>query len=296
MENTKVQFNKNSEERRKRRTKFLFVALLLLLLIAAGLVAFLRRGSMQITHIMVSGTLALDSSLIQQSAQKELSGNYIWIIPRSNVLLFSKRNLEKYLIDTYPGLEQVTVSFVQQDTISITVREKKPQNVWCKSNSDCYFIDGEGLIYEPAPVFSDGVYSVFSGSILPLPDNVIRSHFIAQQDFKAIIDLLKILNDYPISVLETHFDAATGDISLRISNIKGYVLSQATELLLSSHANQNSVIQNLNLLLQDKTFASALVTEGKNLQTLDLRFPEKIYYTFKNGLSTSTSSASSTNP
>ncbi len=282
MEPIKVQFNKNSEERRKRRTKFLFVALLAFTILTAGTVAFLRRSDFQVTDVQVRGVQALDSNDILRQAHADFSGYYLWVIPKSNILLFSKRALRERLMQEFPGIDSLIVSFNTRNAITITVTEKEPTDVWCRTTDDCYFIDPTGMIYRQAPVFSDGIYIVFSGSTLELPSNIIRARFISEQDFTTTKKIVADLKEYPISVLGVHSED-TGDISLRIENIKGHKLSTATKLLVTIATNQQSIIQNLDLLMADKGFTNALVSRGHELEVIDFRFPGKIYYKFKNG-------------
>lgn len=294
MESAKVQFNKNSEERRKRRTKFLFIGLLILIIIIAGSVAFLRKESMQITQVQVVGVEALDIEAIEQSVYAALSGNYVWIIPKSNVLLFSKSNLEQQLLTTYPGIQQATVSFKNRFTLLITITEKQPLGVWCATETHCYFIDTSGIMYKSAPVFSDGIFIRFSGSVVPIDSGVIKGRFMDSEQFLNLKDLLGELKKYPVQVLTADINKSR-DITMRIETIKGYTLSRMTKLLVTTESGNATILQNLDLLMRDKNFTSALVSRGKDLETIDFRFPGKIYYKFKNaGSSTQLDSATST--
>ena len=287
MENPKVQFNRNSEERRKRRTKVLFIALLLFLMAIAGGVAFLRKADMQITRVTVTGTRALDPEGIQKAALASVEGNYVWVIPRSNTLLFSKRKLQASLLQEFPGIDSLEISFADRNTIAVAVTEKHADNVWCQSATSCYFIDDTGLIYEPSPVFSDGVYTTFSGSVIQMGDSVIRSRFVSAAAFENVKLIIAKLTAYPVSVLGALFDP-TGDVSLRISNLKNYSVSSSSLILVASDTTADTVSQDLDLLLADKSFTNALTARPADLQTIDLRFPQKIYYKFKNGTATDT--------
>ncbi|MEI8223685.1 MAG: hypothetical protein WCG20_01025 [bacterium] len=295
MESPKVQFNKNSEERRKRRTKFLFVALLLLVIMIVGIIGFLRKESFQVTGVEVSGARALSTRDIIQKAKEDFSGNYAWVIPRSNILLFSKRSVKSQLLEQFPGIESLDISFKDKNTVSIVVHEKEPTDIWCKTTDDCYFIDDTGLIYKPSPAFSSGVYVTFTGNTLELPTDVIRARFISVTLFSKLRTIIQQLQQYPVSVTGVHLDSE-GDIALRIDRIKTYTLGAMTELLITDQVDMQTIIDNLTILTNDKTFTNGLIAKGSDLETIDFRFPAKIYYKFKNGAAIPSESSTTTQP
>lgn len=293
MESPKVQFNKNSEERRKRRTKFLFVALLLLVIIIVGAVGFLRKESFQVTQVEISGTRALDPREIIRKTRDDFSGNYLWLIPKSNILLFSKRSLRAQLLNQFPGIESLDISFRNKNTVSITVHEKAPTDIWCKDATTCYFIDDSGLIYKPAPSFSEGVFVTFTGNTIELPEDVIRARFVSVAEFGMLRSLIQQLNAYPVSITGIRLDPQ-GDIMLSIDQIKTYSLGTSTQLLITDQVSVATMVDNLSILMNDKTFTNGLLAKGGDLETIDFRFPAKIYYKFKNGASIPSESATTT--
>lgn len=293
MESPKVQFNKNSEERRKRRTKFLFVALLLLVIIIAGSIGFLRKETFQVTQVEVSGTRALDPQDIIRKAREDFSGNYLWLIPKSNILLFSKMALEAQLLNQFPGIDSLDISFRDKNTVSINVHEKAPTDIWCKDAATCYFIDNSGLIYKPAPSFSQGVFVMFTGNTIELPDDVIRARFVPATSFDTLKNLIKQLAAYPVSVTGIQLEPQ-GDIVLTIDRIKTYNLGTSTQLLITDQVGVTTIVDNLSILMNDKTFTNGLLAKGGDLETIDFRFPAKIYYKFKNGAPIPSESATTT--
>ena len=295
MEHPKVQFNKNSEERRKRRSKFLFVALLLFLLLAAAAVGFLRKPDLQVTRVTVTGTQALDPADIESSARAGLSGAYLFVIPRSNVLLFSKRSLEARLLQEYPAIRDAKVLFVDRQSIRVDVTERRPDSVWCRASAECYFIDSTGMIYEPSPSFSDGVYPTYSGGTIDVPADPVRARFLPVSDFAAISGLAASLGSYPVDGYETHIDPS-GDISLRVGSIKGHPVAHSALVMFTKDSQAEVLAQELDLLLADKSFLASILAHGQDLESVDLRFPEKIYYKFKNAVPVAPGSATSTHP
>lgn len=295
MENARAQFNKNSEERRKQRTKILFVLLLLFLLVLAGIVAFLRKADLQINTVTVSGTRAIDPATIVHSMNTALEGNYFWVIPKRNTLLFSKQVARAYLMAEFPGLRDVQIKFENQSSITVTVTERESDHIWCDSARGCYFVDNTGTLYRESPQFSDGVYAYFSGNLIDLPtgDNeLVHNRFVTASDYQKLVDLYKVLTAYGIGIYEIAINSDR-DVYVRIFTIKNYRVTSTARIVLRLDDGAQVSQNNLELLLTDKGFVNALIAKGGELETIDLRFAGKIFYKFKNAVQVDTSATTS---
>jgi hypothetical protein len=70
------------------------------------------------------------------------------------------------------------------------------------------------------------------------------------------------------------------DTALRVTSIKGIPVGSNSNILISDKATESSIVQSIELIVNDKTFSTALMTKGALLEYVDLRFPGKIYYKF----------------
>lgn len=283
METPRGGFNKNSEERRKKRTKVLFVLLLLLIVIAAGIIIFLRKSDLQITSVTVAGTRALDPKEIEQVVNTSLQGNYGYLIPKSNTLLFSKQKTKSLIMNRYPGIYNVVTKFTDRGSIVVTVSEKESEHMWCTTGA-CYFIDDAGVVYRDAPLFSDGVYTYFSGSLgtlMPETGSRISSRFVSEPDYKLLLNYFSVLSQFPMVLHEIAIDE-NRDITIRFSQIKNYKTSNQSVVKVRLDENPRTIITTITLLLADKSFLNALIAKGGDLELIDLRFEGKIFYKFKN--------------
>ncbi len=284
MEHSRVQFNKNSEERRKRRIKILFVLLLLFLLALAAVIAFLRKGDLQITSVTVSGTQAIDPGQIVRATEKVLAGNYLWVVPRSNTLLFSKHATREYLLAEFPGLRDARIQFINRSSIKISVTERESNHVWCGTLVGCYFLDPTGVMYRESPQFSDGVYTYFSGNLLDLPadgQSPIRGRFVAAADYQRLLELYDTFTRAGVGIHEIHIDQER-DVAIRSYQLKTYRVAPTTLIKVKLDDQSETIQQNLDLLLADRAFINALIAKGGELETIDLRFSGKIFYKFRN--------------
>ncbi len=269
-----IKLDKNSELRRSRRTKLFFVCLLLVLLILGGIVGFLRKKEFQISKITIIGTQSLDADSILKTAQDYLNGHYAIIIPKTNTLLLSKPELVRYILEQIPSIEKSTVTFKEKNSIEISVTEKKPSYVWC--GTSCYFLDDTGMIYEPSPQFTQGVFITFTGGTVD--ENPIKSHIISEKEFSGTLKILAALDQLAIHVVGVNFENDTTVV--HIDSMRGTVLGPKTQLVLTKDEASQNVFNTLSLLMNDKVFTGILATKGNLLQYIDIRFPDKIYYKF----------------
>jgi hypothetical protein len=271
-------FNKNSEERHRKRMKLLFIAFLVLLIVSAGMIAFLRKPAFQIGDIAISGARSLNPEDVRELVLPFIQGNFLAVIPRTNTLLFSKTGMKKFLIDRIPSITDASIDFTNRNLITITITEKKPDSVWCR-NTDCYFIDQTGMIYEASPQFSDGVFVTFTGSTIPVGETPLRARFVPANTFFYLKSIIADLKQYPFSVIGVDLQD-TGDIALRIDQVKNVFVNPHTQILITKDTSSKSIIDSMDLLLKNNDFTSMLSTKSNNLQYLDFRFPGKIYYKF----------------
>ncbi len=277
--------------------KWLFLVILVILLILAGMIGFLRQPSLQITTIRVEGTRSLDPARVQESAQSFISGFHAWVIPRSNVLLVSKRAWSEQLLHTIPTLEFVSIELIDRTHAIVHVVERDPAYVWCTAGAsgvpsapaapisaipECYFVDGDGYVFEPAPVFSDGVYLIFRGGPLTSNPEPLRNVVISEDSFSLLEKLLAALRSRAMTVTEVVF-LPEGDIKLLFDSLGGQIVKASTYLLVTQHASPEKVVQMLDLMMQDVAFDEKFKAVPGDLEYIDFRFENKIIYKWKGG-------------
>lgn len=278
MERPTVKLDKNSQERRAARTKVLFIVLLIGIAVLAGLIAFFRQPSFQVGDISVQGAKSIDAEQVRSEAQKFLKGNRLVVIPRSNVLLISKRAVERHLLEQLPSLTHARVAFANRTSLIVTVTEKKPDYVWCTTGNACYFVDDAGTVFSDAPTFSNGVYVTLRGGNVSA-DQPIKATFADAETFDRIKAMLTNLRLTSVDVYGVEL-RDNGDLAFHIGSLNGVRVGSASYLLSVKTTDPQDLIDNLQLILKDSAFSDHLQAKGVLLEYLDLRFPGKIYYKF----------------
>ena len=273
----------------KRRLVHRYVTVLIVILIAIICIevgVFLRNPSIQIYSITVSGNQIVDSDAVIAAAQQTLSGKYFYLIPRTNIFFYPKKQLLQDIQTEFPRFESVDISLVNKNTLAITVTEERGKALWCGPDSDpldmtaaCYFTDTEGKIIDIAPYYSGNVYLRFFGGT----HTVIGSSPLGQSFVDP--DLFGKLTMFANEVEGLGFQIQA--VRITGSDEDYFVLDLGggnTALVEFKGADDyDTLYSNLHTALSQPDLAKQVAADKTNLQYFDLRFKNKVYYKFNDG-------------
>ena len=162
--------SKKFTERRKARA--VITGVLFIVCATSWIFSFAEFGSLSFFSIQNVNVIGADKDIQSQvatAAMTALHGSYLGLFSKSNTVLYPKSTVVAAVASSSPRIQSVSVSRDGLQGLAITVNEKKPSAVICTSLPDfstsdqmpdgCYFADASGLIFEPAPTFSDHVYN-----------------------------------------------------------------------------------------------------------------------------------------
>lgn len=279
-----VQRPELDEVRSKSGLKKFFAWLVFLIICFGGGIAFFRMPSLQVREIEVRGTRALDETSIKEYAQRHLVGMWFWLIPRSNVLLISKSLWQEDLLLTFPSIKDLSISFENRTKAVLSIVEREPDTLWCDGNAyeQCYFVDMDGVVFEPAATFSRGVYTIMRGGpLVGNPDPLRKAVF--EKETRDSIDLViheLERNDLIVDTLRFRDD---GDIEFSFESWNGVLVGTNSYILVTQNVPPARIVQMLSLVSQDTVFKESFDTNPGKLEYLDFRFPNKIMYKFQEG-------------
>ena len=118
-------------KRKKAQERMIIFIAVLFVLALIGLVVLARTPKAQITKITVTGNHVVQAQDVIDHASRFLSGNYFYLIPRSNDLLYPRKSIIGDLVDSYPRFRSVQVYRTSNDTININVEEVRGYALWC---------------------------------------------------------------------------------------------------------------------------------------------------------------------
>ena len=277
-----------SELKKRRRNVLrnkIIIFTFLVLVILIGLSFLSRWEKFKIKNIEVVGNKVIDAKDIENVAREELSGNYFWLFPKTDFLIYPKDTIKKELVDKFKRFKSVSLKLTDAKTLQVSVTEREGKYLWCgdtlpvSNNTNdlkCFFLDSTGYIFDQAPYFSGNIYFKFYGTVDDI-NNPIGTSFLPS-NFENIIYFKQSLDDMQLKPSLFYLeDGGDGDIYLVSKNI----LTEDPKIIFKLDSDFEKIVENLQVAIN----ADPLMTELKNkydsLLYIDLRFGNKVYYKFK---------------
>ncbi|MDR3571528.1 MAG: hypothetical protein P4L81_05025 [Candidatus Pacebacteria bacterium] len=257
---------------RRRRLKMVIASYVAALLVAGALclsyVSYLPRYSVE--SIQVTGAQATSAKSIVDFAQTIIYDGSHHFFSRANVLLYPKAVIEQDIPREFPRVASATITGdAFSNSITITIVERQAFAIWCSSDSipACYAMDQGGFIFSQVPpnATSSGEY-VFTGGVstssAPIGQTFVPGH---TQGLVAFLQLLGQSGFTPLGA--------------SVQNDQDFIvpLSQGFSVYASFGEDPGALVNNLQLVLT----SNALAGQQQNLQYVDLRFGNKVYYKLK---------------
>ncbi len=251
--------------------KVLFVVIFLGVLFGFG--CLLRYHKMQIDTVDVVGTNVIDEQDVSNSVQGQLVGTWLWIFPRTSVLLVNDKAIEKNLKEQFSRIETVVAKRTNLHTIEVTIKEFDAVYLWCtQTDENCYFMDKQGVVYSQAPVFSGTAYpKVFTGA--PLVELPFQG--MSEVDLVRVAELQQKLSE--INIVPVAFR----NISARELQIDFLHNKTIAKLNIDPATPTSTSLEYLFSGIRTEPLASLFRNESKKLLYIDVRFPNKVVYKFQ---------------
>ena len=271
----------NLKERRLRRKRIVALLLVFLVLLVFGVIVELTwLPFLRIHTIDVTGQRTVSKDEIVRSAEAEITGGYLHLFSKSNILLYPRSAIRQRLQTQFPTLASVTVQTEGLQTIGIQLVERQPLALWCgvsiASSSGCYLLDQTGVVYAPALVYSGDAYQKYYG---PIDGASLPRQFLDASQLRSLAVLIDILQKKQNMRVITVAVDSSGDVHL--------VFDSGFELIMAMAANGADVVEQLQLAFMASPFMTHPLSD---FEYLDLRFGDKLYYKLKSSaIATSTS-------
>lgn len=121
----------------------------------------------RISEIGIAGNRIVKGDDMREKIRARLAGVNNVGIPRNSVFFYPQDEVVTELMSAFPRLLRADVFAESSRILYVSVAERAPEAVWCPGLDECYFLDGRGMAYAPAPHFSGGIFLEFSGSSSP---------------------------------------------------------------------------------------------------------------------------------
>ncbi len=257
---------------KRRRTRALIVLSVLTFGAAAtwgvGYVTYLPQFA--VNHVEISGADDIREDVLRAYIEAELFDGSNSFFSRENIFLYPRRSLEEGIQKYFPRIHSVSISresFLAQ-AIQVTIEERGPRARWCQGEW-CYLMDDNGFIFAPEATSSPSTTLYTFKGTLPSEGAPVGQKFLPDHltGTFALLESLTREGFAPTGVLVESGE----DFSV--------VLGQGYVLKVSFDENPEKIVHNLELVLS----SDALHGREWELEYVDLRFGNRVYYKLKGG-------------
>jgi hypothetical protein len=263
----------------RRRTRIIVSALVASLLISGALVAsyvsYLPRYSIESVEVL--GAQVVPADTIADYAESLIYNGSHSFFSHANIFLYPSALIEKDIPLEFPRIQSATIArnSLLANAITITVVERQPTALWCTSpggGGTCYDMDQNGFIFAQASAnasTSEGF--VFSGGIATSTDSTStpQTNMIGQTFAPGHVQGL-------IAFLQQLGQAGFTPLGANVQSDEDFTvpLQQGFYIYASFGEDPGALVNNLQLVLS----SDALSGQVQDLEYVDLRFGDKVYY------------------
>jgi cell division septal protein FtsQ len=228
-----------------------------------------------VNNIYINGTQNISQQDITNEVRADLDGKYAKIINKNNLFLVRPNKIQSQLTSDFKKIEEVSVTRKFPSTLVVNITERKPTLIF-SSDNHYYIVDDSGQAFEEinqdSSDFQNDAWPIFqddSNAKINLNDTAIDQDLL-----NFFMSARSKLNDeLDIDLDRTSETPNRMSYDIRIKTTDGWMIY---------------FDGNLNLDKQIETLKTVLATKiGKddrpNLEYIDLRSDNKVFYKFKDG-------------
>lgn len=271
--------SKSSDVLKGRRKKFFIKILwgfLVFILFLIGLAFLSRIDDLEIQKISISGNDMVSSEEIVAEVDKALSQNRFLFFSGRNKLIYSKSSIEKAVKENVPRILSVDIKR-ESSLLNVHVVERERAYLWCgeklSSDTECYFLDKSGFIFDIAPQFSPGIYFTFYSSIEGEPIGQYILNFDIIKDIDIFVEAISRIG-LPINSL-----AYMGEGQYEFYTTFGSITNPA-KILFTKDQTLDEVFNKIASIIDEDPFKSDFESNGGRLEYVDVRFKNRVFYRF----------------
>lgn len=273
-----MKYRKPYRVRRRKsvfKNRFFWLGILTLVLIGIVLYFALFASFFQIQEIQISGN---------QKVKKEDLENFVWEKVNRKIVLFQTKTIflvnfqeiERNLLEKFPKISTVHLKREFPDILILNIQEREPLFIFCKNSDSCFYLDKQGVIFDPVRNgISYGVEKISEVEGLLLKIRDFRSQEINLGKKVIEDDLLKGVRGIVLKLRE-NLEISVKELTLFEEKIEVQTV-QDFEIYFNPKGDISNQIQSLTSVLKKEI---PLENRG-NLEYIDLRFGNRVYYKYK---------------
>jgi hypothetical protein len=261
------------------RTGRFFYWLIVLAFAGATLYVIFFSQFLAITEINIQGAKKIDPASVKTEINSSLSGKYLGFLPKNNIIFAGKSRIRKILSSRFKLIDGVEIKKGFPGNLAVFITEKEPLLVLRTGGQD-YIIDDKGFVWRK-PDF--GLDLPDEDKLAVLEDTSSRQS-IGKSDSLGLDFVNFVLESK--KKIKTSLDIETDRLMTTPSIAAGDIVLKSNEgwkIYINQDVGVEKEIEMLKLVLDNKIGKE----KTADLEYIDLRTNNKVYYKFKNGNVTS---------
>ena len=242
----------------------LIIAVLVALALVLSYVSYLPRYSIE--SVDVTGAQSVSPNAVADYAESIIYNGSYQFFSQANIFLYPKSLIEGDIPQKFPRVQSATVSraSILSNAITVTVNERQLFALWCDDANTCYDMDKTGFIFANASVNASSTNEyIFTGGIST--STTATGQTFAPGHTQGLVAFMQLLAQAGFTPLGAEVQS---DEDFTVP------LSQGFSIYASFGQDPGTLVNNLQLVLSSE----ALQGQQQNLEYVDLRFGDKVYY------------------
>lgn len=266
--------NKNNKTRRNFSfLRFLFF-LVGMAFVGVLFYALFFSSFLEITSISVNGNEYVGRDSVLEIINPEISGKYLNYIKKNNLLLIRTKKIEKEMGRDFKIIRESKIKRKFPSELVVEITERKPQMVFC-SQQKCFLIDENGEAYDSYFTSEENDKNNF----IILREESSREINIGEVILeKKYMEYIQGIRRELLIRLETEVENNFRSTSLISKDIR-VKTKDGWEIYFNENIELEKEIEMLKVVLENKIEKN----QRLDLEYVDLRIDNKIYYKFRDG-------------
>lgn len=265
--------------RRRRLRAILTASICVTILICAYAIHYVSYTQrFTFSAIVIKGN-STEQNEIKKFVEDKIQEKSTGFISGANIFTFDYAELVPEIVNNFPSIKnaEVTQDSIFSNSLGVTLIPRTAYARWCipESTTNCFVLDDEGIVFSSDVNFattSINTSYVFTGELSTTTvatKNPPLGESFAGVHFEGIKMLLKLLQDLGYSPLGAGMRTGS-DFDVRLN--EGFYLK------ITVGQDPQVLAKNLALILNSE----AIIGKQDQLEYVDLRFGNRVYYKFKN--------------
>ncbi len=270
----KNKYSSSQLAKRKRRQKKIRIILIGIFLttVLAGSCFWLNHPFFNVSTYEISPTEFANLEVINEKIEQILSKKTFFLLSNKNIFLIPKAKIREAIIQSDYAVKDVSLKVSNFDLLEINISEHSAVAKWCgqdfqKERSECYLLNEEGQIFIQEKALDKKKAPKFFSQLEE--ENILGYQYLSREIFENVITFSKYLPEFDIHV--KHIEIKNNETFL-IKSMEGPIL------MISYQNSAEETLNNLKTVIETEEINQAQLA---NLEYIDLRFGNKVYYKIK---------------